>query len=113
MNTSHLPTGENSPEILIVDTQGGSEPHLALLDDPLPYLLRVGEFRTVANMVWPDRMQTLRHIRPEKKGLQQSPTSTAIRALSRLRVMLLFQVKAGPLKRPGFQLAPHTAQRGP
>lgn len=34
MNTSHKRDGEHGPDILIVDTWGGNQPHLALLDDP-------------------------------------------------------------------------------
>lgn len=34
MNTSHERSGEHGPDILIVDTPGGTRPHLALLDDP-------------------------------------------------------------------------------
>jgi hypothetical protein len=34
MNTSHQRDAEQGPDILIVDTLGGNQPHLALLDDP-------------------------------------------------------------------------------
>ena len=34
INTSHQHSGEHGPDILIVDTLGGNQPHLALLDDP-------------------------------------------------------------------------------
>jgi hypothetical protein len=33
MNTSHHTSGEHGPDILVVDTSGGTQPHLALLDD--------------------------------------------------------------------------------
>jgi hypothetical protein len=33
MNTSHQRSGEHGPDILVVDTLGGFQPHLALLDD--------------------------------------------------------------------------------
>jgi hypothetical protein len=34
MNTSYQRSGEHGPDILVVDTLGGFQPHLALLDDP-------------------------------------------------------------------------------
>lgn len=34
MYTSHLTNGEPGPDLLIVDTPGGIQPHLALLDEP-------------------------------------------------------------------------------
>jgi hypothetical protein len=41
MNTSHEHSGEHGPDILIVDTPGGTRPHLALLDDPYISFCRV------------------------------------------------------------------------
>lgn len=48
MNTSHHTSGEHGPDILVVDTLGGNQPHLALLDDP--YLTFCG-----VETSWPSR----------------------------------------------------------
>lgn len=91
------PTGVHDPENLIFDTQGGRQRHPARCTlhaaPPLPHPLRVGNFRAVANMVCPDRMQTLRHSPPGEKGLQQPSTSKSLCAGFSFLVMLLSQVK--------------------
>lgn len=50
MNTSHHTSGEHGPDILVVDTWGGTQPHLALLDDP--YLTFCGVETSGPSRTW-------------------------------------------------------------
>ncbi|MEO5779140.1 MAG: hypothetical protein ABIO34_06330 [Arthrobacter oryzae] len=50
MNTSHQRSGDNGPDILIVDTRGCIQPHLALLDDP--YVTFCGKETSGPSRTW-------------------------------------------------------------